>query len=91
MASYPQSVLDEIRSGAFAREWRAEHASGERRLGALTEAARRHPIEAARRRALGGAPAREGSQVGGPSPGAAEPRPGAGDPSTGAGSPSSGG
>ena len=48
-----EAVLDEIRDGSFAREWQAEVAAGGRRLEALTEAARRHPIEAVRLRALG--------------------------------------
>ena len=48
-----EGVLDGIRDGTFAREWRDEIASGGVRLKALAEATRRHPIEAARRRALG--------------------------------------
>ena len=47
------AMLAEIRSGAFAREWRAEVAAGSPRLEALRAAAAAHPIEAARRRALG--------------------------------------
>jgi ketol-acid reductoisomerase len=47
-------ILKEIQSGAFAREWLAEVASGGRRLGELSEQARRHPIEQARRQALEG-------------------------------------
>jgi ketol-acid reductoisomerase len=47
------AILDEIRSGAFAREWQDESAGGRRRLDALAGEASRHPIEEARRRALG--------------------------------------
>ncbi len=47
-------ILDEIRSGAFAREWRAEVGSGKRRLEEMLERASRHAIEAARRRAVDG-------------------------------------
>ena len=46
-------VLAEVRSGAFAREWRAEVASGRSGLDQRIREAERHPIEAARRRALG--------------------------------------
>jgi ketol-acid reductoisomerase len=53
-------VLEEIRSGSFAREWGAEVAGGRRRLAAEMERAARHPIEEARRSALGpGAPSEE--------------------------------
>jgi len=45
-------ILEEIRSGAFARAWRAEVAAGGPELRALEERASRHPIEAARERAL---------------------------------------
>ncbi len=48
-------ILEEIRSGAFARAWLAEVAAGRPRLRVLEEQAARHPIEEARRRALGGA------------------------------------
>jgi ketol-acid reductoisomerase len=48
-----RELLGEIRSGAFAREWRAEDAAGRPRLAAALERAARHPIEQARRRALG--------------------------------------
>jgi ketol-acid reductoisomerase len=48
-----EGVLDEIRDGAFAREWRGEVEGGGARLRALVEATRRHPIEAVRRRAIG--------------------------------------
>jgi ketol-acid reductoisomerase len=51
-----QAVLEEIRSGEFAREWAAEAAAGRPRTRAGLEAAERHPIEAARRRALGERP-----------------------------------
>jgi len=46
-------LLDEIRSGAFAREWSAEVAAGKGRLEMLVGQAADHPIEAARRAALG--------------------------------------
>ena len=46
-------ILDEIRSGAFAAEWREEVATGRKRLAEMLERAARHPIEAARSRALG--------------------------------------
>jgi ketol-acid reductoisomerase len=45
-------ILDEIRSGSFAREWRAEVAAGGDRLAAMTAQGAAHPIEEARRRAL---------------------------------------
>ncbi|MGN6593811.1 MAG: ketol-acid reductoisomerase [Terriglobales bacterium] len=38
-------MLAGIRSGAFAREWLAEHRGGGARLEALTRAAARHPLE----------------------------------------------
>jgi ketol-acid reductoisomerase len=46
-------ILEEIRSGEFAREWRAEVASGKERLLRQVGEAASRPIEAARRRALG--------------------------------------
>jgi len=46
-------ILDEIRSGEFAREWRSEVAAGAPRLREMLEISARHPIEGARRRALG--------------------------------------
>jgi len=46
-------ILEEIRSGAFAREWQKEKADGRGSLEKRVEAAQRHPIEEARRRALG--------------------------------------
>jgi len=46
-------ILDEIRSGAFARSWRDEVTAGRPLLAGLLEHASRHPIEAARARALG--------------------------------------
>lgn len=46
------AVLEEIRSGAFAREWMAEVAAGMPRLEAALARARSHPIESARKRAL---------------------------------------
>lgn len=51
-----EAILDEIRSGAFAREWTAEVEAGLPRVSALIQAAREHPIEEARRRALGASP-----------------------------------
>ena len=48
-----KAILEEIRSGAFAREWAAEAALGPGRLAGEIERARLHPIEEARRRALG--------------------------------------
>jgi ketol-acid reductoisomerase len=55
-----ERILEEIRSGAFAREWRAEAESGRRRLEEEVRRAARHPIETARRRAIG-APDESGS------------------------------
>jgi len=49
-----KAILEEIRSGAFAREWQQEAAAGLGRLAAAVERARLHPIEQARRNALGG-------------------------------------
>ncbi len=46
------AILDEIRSGAFARDWKAEVAGGRRWLLEAVETAARHPIEEARSRAL---------------------------------------
>ena len=48
-----RAALEEIRSGAFAREWLAEAAAGRPSVRRGEEAGRLHPIEAARRRALG--------------------------------------
>lgn len=48
-----EEILEEIRSGAFAREWSEEAARGSRRLAAELDRARLDPIEEARRRALG--------------------------------------
>ena len=45
-------ILDEIRSGAFARQWRAEVEAGGPRLAELERLGRAHPIEEARRRAV---------------------------------------
>jgi len=60
------AVLDEIRSGQFAREWAAEAAAGRPLTRAGMEAAEGHPIEAARRRALGGSsPGGTGPAAGG--------------------------
>ncbi len=49
-----ENLLGEIRSGAFAAEWRAEVAAGGTRLAALREAARARGLTAARARALPG-------------------------------------
>ena len=51
-----REALEEIRSGAFAREWRADVAAGGQRLQALAAKAATHAIEAARREALGAPP-----------------------------------
>uniref|UniRef100_A0A832I4S9 Ketol-acid reductoisomerase n=1 Tax=Eiseniibacteriota bacterium TaxID=2212470 RepID=A0A832I4S9_UNCEI len=48
-----ERILDEVRSGAFAREWGAEAAAGRAWLDAQVARAAAHPIEEARRRALG--------------------------------------
>lgn len=48
-----REILAEIRSGAYAREWIAEAAAGAPRLRSERDRASRHPIEAARSRALG--------------------------------------
>lgn len=48
-----ERILDEVRSGDFAKEWMAESAAGRPRMGRLLDQAARHPLEAARRRALG--------------------------------------
>jgi ketol-acid reductoisomerase len=48
-----ESILDEIRSGAFAREWMAESSAGRPSLSPRVREAEAHPIEQARRRALG--------------------------------------
>jgi ketol-acid reductoisomerase len=50
------AMLEQIRSGAFAREWAAEVAGGKRHLVAAVEAAAAHPIERAREQALGAEP-----------------------------------
>jgi ketol-acid reductoisomerase len=47
-----RGILAEVRSGAFAREWRAEDAAGRPWLAPAVERAAAHPIEAARRSAL---------------------------------------
>ena len=51
--AHMREMLAEIRSGAFAREWGAEAAAGRPRLDALLAASAAHPLEAARRKALG--------------------------------------
>ncbi len=48
-----RAMLAEIRSGDFAREWGAEAASGRPRLDAALKASAAHPLELARRKALG--------------------------------------
>ena len=50
-----RTALEEIRSGAFAKAWIAEAAAGRPWLGQRQREAASHPIEAARRRALGAA------------------------------------
>lgn len=45
-------ILEEIRSGEFARAWRAEVAAGMPRLGEMGRLAAEHPIEEARRQAV---------------------------------------
>jgi ketol-acid reductoisomerase len=55
-----RQALEEIRSGAFARAWMAEAAAGRPRLSEQQRGAASHPIEAARRRALGGTGDRRG-------------------------------
>ena len=47
------AILEEIRSGAFAREWLAEVQGGRHGLDGAVERASQHPLEQARRRALG--------------------------------------
>ena len=48
-----RAILEEIQSGAFAREWGAEAASGRPRLDPALASAALHPLEQARRNALG--------------------------------------
>jgi ketol-acid reductoisomerase len=48
-----RAMLDEIRDGTFAREWAAEVAGGKAWLRERAERAAAHPLEEARRRALG--------------------------------------
>jgi len=48
-----KNLLEEIRSGAFAREWLGEVARGRPNLERAIRAAAAHPIEDARRRSLG--------------------------------------
>ena len=40
-----RTILDEIRSGAFAEEWIAENRAGRGRFEALRQAGREHPVE----------------------------------------------
>ncbi len=47
-----RAALEEIRSGAFAREWASEVAKGKTWLARRVEEAARHPLEEARRRML---------------------------------------
>jgi ketol-acid reductoisomerase len=56
-------ILDEIRSGAFAREWLEESRRGRPALDRAVAAAAAHPMEEARRRALG-SPAAHGAGPG---------------------------
>jgi ketol-acid reductoisomerase len=54
-----RKILDEIRGGDFAREWKDEVSRGRGWLEGARERAASHPIEEARRRALGeGGPGR---------------------------------
>ena len=53
------ALLEEIRTGAFAREWAAEFERGRPRLTAAVARAAEHPIEQARARALGAGPGSE--------------------------------
>ena len=61
-------ILEEIRSGAFARAWLSEVAAGRPQLSVMEKQAALHPIEEARRKALGAAatPAAPGTRPGGP-------------------------
>jgi ketol-acid reductoisomerase len=47
-----RAMLEEIRDGAFAREWAAEVAKGKGWLRARSEEAEKHPLEEARRRVV---------------------------------------
>ncbi len=53
------ALLEEIRTGAFAREWAEEFARGSPTLAAAVAQTAAHPIERARTRALGGTPGSE--------------------------------
>jgi ketol-acid reductoisomerase len=57
-----EALLEEIRTGAFARAWAQEVAQGRTTLDAAVARAAEHPIEEARRRALGTGPGPDGSQ-----------------------------
>jgi len=57
-----REALEQIRDGAFAREWAAEARGGLERLEALVAAAAAHPVEAARRAALGGVAGAEATE-----------------------------
>jgi ketol-acid reductoisomerase len=57
------AILKEIRSGEFAREWMAEAAAGRRTLDARAAADAAHPMEEARRQALGRGQAPGGSEA----------------------------
>ncbi len=48
-----REILREVREGEFAREWRSEVARGRPRLRAELERSNQHPIESARKKALG--------------------------------------
>ena len=57
------ALLEEIRTGAFAREWAEEVAAGAPRVAAGLARAAEHPIEAARVSALGAGPGAPGAGV----------------------------
>jgi len=45
-----RKMLEDIRSGAFAQEWVAEHAGGKRRFAEFRKKGQAHPIEAVGKR-----------------------------------------
>ena len=57
-----EALLEEIRTGAFARAWAEEVARGRHALDAEVTRAAEHPIEDARRRALGTGPGPAGAE-----------------------------
>jgi len=70
------ALLEEIRSGAFAREWAEEYRKGSPTIARGLAGAATHPIERARESALGeggGAAGAGGGAVAGGSPGSREP------------------